>query len=399
MNSFFKSKPGPMETCIAWYKPEDWKLWKSSSHDEMCDTFEEWLEGANKAVEKFSRAGAVVHRVEIDFTKFAAWTQQRGLKCDGHNRSLYASEIFGKRYSKPYVPVNPMPTPKELNKLFRSYREQNPNEKVLGEIFEPYLRRPKGSVCPIFRTNEQGTEQFGSGVLVRIGEHHFLLTAAHVLDDSERYDLLIPGRDGLKGLNGHFAGMRMPSSGNRSDDRYDIAYVKLLKEELGMLHHDLMFLEAHECDTFDAVTAKDTYTVIGYPAEKSKTSSGEVATSIFSFSSEGVKDYRYKKIGCNLDHHLLVQFRRHRAFSYKTMQNSGVPDFAGLSGGGVFAWSKELPDPRALSQPKLTAIVTEYHVRSHVFVATRLSCYLACLKKNDPDLPIMGVEPRPPHNV
>jgi len=76
------------------------------------------------------------------------------------------------------------------------------------------------------------------------------------------------------------------------------------------------------------------------------------------------------------------------------MLGTQLPLPEGMSGGGVFAWSKELPKLSALAQPKLGAIVTEYNQSHNVFIATRLACYLTAIKKNEPSLPIFSI-PRP----
>ena len=60
----------------------------------------------------------------------------------------------------------------------------------------------------------------------------------------------------------------------------------------------------------------------------------------------------------------------------------------GMSGGGVFAWSKELPNPHALAQPKLCGIVTGYDPYYNVFIVTRIGHVLSAMLKEFPDLPI-----------
>ena len=374
--------------CLAWYRREQWDRWKAITDDKMFHTFDEWLEGANDAVEDCTRKGMVVHRTEIDVEECLEWAKARGLKIDGHSRSLFAVHKHGKALAHPYKVNTPPPTRKELAKFMRSL-----NGQEYSTFWEPYFRRPKAGVCPIFRSLGDDTiEQFGSGVLFRIGKTHFLLTAAHVLDDNKKYELLIPGEREIIPLNGHYAGMRMPESGNRYDDRYDVAYIRFEDDYVSEINSRLMFLNAQDCDPFDVSAPEDTYLVVGYPAAESTTTGNMVDTPIFTFSGEGVAGYRYKHLNLDPNHHLLVQFRPRMAYSHQTLKQGVTTKFPGVSGGGVYAWDKRLPDPVALRQPKLAAIVTEFRPHSNVFIATRISCFLACIRRNNPDLPIETVK-------
>jgi hypothetical protein len=160
------------------------------------------------------------------------------------------------------------------------------------------------------------------------------------------------------------------------------------------LHDDFVFLNENDCDTFDETTAKDAYTIIGWPTRRANKSGDRLESEILYISGEGLTDQRYERLKCNKIHHLLVQYRRNRSVHFSTMLRAQLPLPEGMSGGGVFAWSKDLPRLSALAQPKLVAIVTEYNQSHNVFVATRLACYLVAIKKNEPSLPIFSV-PRP----
>ncbi len=60
----------------------------------------------------------------------------------------------------------------------------------------------------------------------------------------------------------------------------------------------------------------------------------------------------------------------------------------GMSGGGVFAWTKKMSRLEDIVQPKLVGIITDYDESRHVFAATRINCYINAIRKNNPDLPI-----------
>ena len=59
----------------------------------------------------------------------------------------------------------------------------------------------------------------------------------------------------------------------------------------------------------------------------------------------------------------------------------------GMSGGGIFAWSKRLPDPTALAVPKLVGVLTEYHRSEHMFLGTRVNRHFSGIASQHSDLP------------
>jgi hypothetical protein len=51
-------------------------------------------------------------------------------------------------------------------------------------------------ISPIYRVGDRNVpEQFGTGTLLRIGSRHFIVTAAHVLDDNASSTLYVPGNN------------------------------------------------------------------------------------------------------------------------------------------------------------------------------------------------------------
>jgi hypothetical protein len=352
----------------------------------MSESYDQWVDGANDTVKQFTKSGVEVHRVTIDVEEFVAWAKQEDT-IDGRVRAEFASSKLAKKLLKPDPSPDVLPDSKQLKQIMQQLKGRD-----LSEVWEPYLRRPAASVCPIFRETPAGLEQFGSGTLIRIVNTHFLLTAAHVTDETQ--PLMLPAKKGFTELCGSFAGSRLPESGSRKDDRYDIAYVRVESDTVSKLHDDFLFLNEGDCDAFDEAAPKDVYTIVGWPTRRANKKVNALESEILYISGEGITDQRYEHLKCDRLHHLLVQHRRSRSVHYSTMLRAQLPLPEGMSGGGVFAWSKELPKLSALAQPKLVAIVTEYNQSHSVFVATRLACYLAAIKKNEPSLPIFSI-PRP----
>ena len=87
-----------MITGIAWYRQEQWSRWKEISLDrnEMCGSYDEWLEGAEKGIKDFTKDGLEVHKVDIDVEEFLKWATKEKIAITGHARSDFANLKLGK---------------------------------------------------------------------------------------------------------------------------------------------------------------------------------------------------------------------------------------------------------------------------------------------------------------
>lgn len=307
----------------------------------------------------------------------------------GHLRSEFASVTFAKIWVRPEREEIPDPNPKKVKQMMEAAKGLD-----LSEIWEPYLRRPKTAICPVFWEGDTEMEHIGSGVLIEIGDAHFLLSAAHVTEQRHKYPLFIPSKDGFINVFGLFIESPLPKTGLRKDDRSDIACVRLDPKIVRNLHDNLQFLDADDCDLHDVTAPQDVYTVIGYPSRKSGRDDNRLSTEMFSLSGDGVMDYRFDRLKLNPERNILIQHRFKKTVNYSTMLRKQPPHPEGMSGGGIFAWSKALPNLKALSQPKLVAILTEYHQEHNVFVGSRLSIHLNAIHRSDPSLPIVPLRKR-----
>jgi len=133
------------------------------------------------------------------------------------------------------------------------------------------MNRELDSVCPIFvRYENDIVEQIGSGVLLRIKDKMFLLTAAHVSDWSEKGDLCIPTKNGIQAIAGYFASILSPMGLRRSKDKIDMFYFQLDNSLVKNMHEDFKPLHRNECWLTDNTLPDDLYTFSGFPLNKSK---------------------------------------------------------------------------------------------------------------------------------
>ncbi len=384
-----------MPIIVPRYTVEDWCEWVSMSSDQMCASWAEWNEGIERFFNQAAKNRATVYEVTVRPAEFRNWAEKNGKPLNGVSRSEYAGWLIKDRFLiPPKLPVK-LPKHAEMNRLLRQAIKSNPDIS-LSDISSPHLRRPEASICPIFRLDDSGaTEQFGSGVLVRISDHHFLLSAAHVLDSFKSHTILIPGREHLIEIFGKYSVTNLPAEG-RDKDEIDFGYFHFKNGQEEEIHDSLLFLDEADCNAMDVTNDGDAYTVIGYPADLSELTGGKASTEITRITCSGVMDHRYEKLGLKADEHLLLQYRMKKGISQRTLTPGIKFDFGGISGGGVFAWSKSLPDSRALDQPYLVGMVTTYSPHHNVFQVTRLGSVLRGIQKEFPHLPIVKTERKRP---
>ena len=382
-------RPPAAKVGIPWYRRDQWERWREISADRanMSESYDEWLEKAEKAIRNFTKNAMEVHKVDVDIDEFIGWATKENVPVTGFTRADFAGVKLGKQeMTKLTAPEVPAPSRAGVKQTMQMAKGLD-----LSEVWQPYLRRPRAAICPIFVQTKSGPEQIGSGVLLQVGEGYFLLTAAHVTEQRRTNLLVIPSKSGFVNLFGLFSASPLPPSGSRKDDKSDVAVVRLSQDLVDRIHEDLLFLDHDDCDLSDITKPNDVYTLIGYPSKKSRTADNAVTTGLFSLSGDGVMDKRFDELGLDPRRHVVVQLRMKRAVHYSNMLKTRPPHPAGMSGGGVFAWSKALPKLSALAQPRLVGILTEYHEHKNVFVGTRLSAHLMAIHQSDPTLPISPI--------
>ena len=79
---------------IAWFEAEDYDQLRAGfdDGDKLQDTYQEWLEDAQRVFENVQLAGHRAEKVPIRLAEFSLWCQIKGIPMDASARSMYASE-------------------------------------------------------------------------------------------------------------------------------------------------------------------------------------------------------------------------------------------------------------------------------------------------------------------
>jgi hypothetical protein len=89
-----------MITGVAWYRPEQWERLREVSEDveNLEETYQAWLQTAERMIRDGVPANILVERVDIDVEEALAWCNAQGLAMNAAARSQYVSEQLRKKY-------------------------------------------------------------------------------------------------------------------------------------------------------------------------------------------------------------------------------------------------------------------------------------------------------------
>ena len=86
---------------IAWFRPEDYEtlLAMFADRDDVPDTYEDWIQKAERFTNQLKRNGQAYQKVIIDPKTFPAWCAARGFRIDGKARTQFAGEVVSREVS------------------------------------------------------------------------------------------------------------------------------------------------------------------------------------------------------------------------------------------------------------------------------------------------------------
>ncbi|WP_372832094.1 hypothetical protein [Pontibacterium sp.] len=240
------------------------------------------------------------------------------------------------------------------------------------------------SVCPIFCEKEgERFYQAGSGVLIDFRGHTFLLTAAHVVDELESADLLVPHADNeIKPIEGSYAYVK--STGHRESDFLDYGYFKLDNNFAEALRGLFYIVKEHELGVDNSYAKGDLFTFAGYPHRKSNVDGNRASTEFYAYGTYHASPVEYERLGYFEDANIVAKFNRKNSFSLKAKRKELPVLPHGISGGGVFIWPKKVSETPP-SNRRLVGIGHAWKKEGY-FIATRIEIFLEAILRNNPIL-------------
>jgi hypothetical protein len=243
------------------------------------------------------------------------------------------------------------------------------------------------SLVPLFLDDGKRFQQVASGVAIRLGEDElFILCAAHVTDLIAYGVLCLPTTAGIAGIKGGYGGVRLARGKTCSQDKDDVAYLRLDPSFASTLDSRIRPLGREDVHLHETLVEDDLYTFGGYPASKSKTNASDSATEVFLYTGGAAAPIKYQNLGYDPRTHILINFNRKTSRTPDGVQQF-PPHPKGISGGGVFAWRKDWLECRSgAGGGHLVAIGHTYLQQHHCLIGTRIHLHLAVIAKAFPHL-------------
>lgn len=254
----------------------------------------------------------------------------------------------------------------------------------LNERLEGHLSRVQSATVPVYLESTPAPEHIGSGILIRIGDEHFMFTAAHVADFRSSGALYLGGESFPIRMFGTVTHTK-PPHGDRLRDKVDAALIHLSEETTRHLQaHE--FLSIGELDVASMPRHDDYYLVAGYPCTQQRfvSNTGMIEALLYPFVAVSKLEASYTDISLDPNHHILLGFSKKEMWR-RDRGRVTAPDLYGISGGGIW-WLPDYTGPHC-DWPRLHALAIEWHVDSRRQVlGTRISVLLSAVWRDFPAL-------------
>lgn len=242
------------------------------------------------------------------------------------------------------------------------------------------------ALIPIFYKDKNGEnfEHIGTGIFLFFRGFYFILTAAHVTDELEDGDLLVPTEDDtIQYIDGAYS--YYSPGGNRNDDLIDVGYYKLdskFAESLLSQFTPILETEIHFSKEFPEMSL---FSISGYPHRKSKIRNGIAKTEVFSFGAYQASISDYKRLNCFQKPNIVAKFNRKKTIDPETkVKNISVLPH-GVSGGGFFIWPQKITELPPKNR-KLVGIAHTFKEKEGLFIGTNIIFVLQSILRNNPEL-------------
>lgn len=239
-------------------------------------------------------------------------------------------------------------------------------------------------VVPIFSPDSQGRLQVeGSGVLLRVSEEYFLLTAAHVLDNASggreeggRALYLPVGREPWELDLAADCFQSIAPEGDRKRDLLDVGLLRLrsiLAKGLSDNGYRWLVPADLQLTEVDRPGARALYGFMGYPSSQSRRNPirKTLRRTCFHYSNKPLTPGEVIAKGFRPEAHIVIPVEKRR----------GLPRLEGMSGGAVWSLRGHLRQG-----PRLVAISIEDRISQQVLVGVRVKFFVAALAERFPEL-------------
>ena len=248
-----------------------------------------------------------------------------------------------------------------------------------------FRTRRADCTCPVYDLDHRGElDLVGSALLLKVGDHHFVVSAKHVFEILAHRSLGIGGEGIAELANQQWFFTR----GTTSDtDRWDLAFASLSTKQVADLGRsdflqieDLALSERPDLERPNG----SKYFAFGFPCTKQKKPRRGEPTEPRSLVLWALPapQKTYTRLAVEPGSHLLLEFDRKKVTDLEGPRTS--PKLNGMSGCGIWTAPRHMRDA---SRDRLVAVLIEYHAEDmKAVVGTRIGAVLDGIRKHFPAL-------------
>lgn len=253
----------------------------------------------------------------------------------------------------------------------------------INKRLRPLIRRLADATLPICQPGRRGlVSPAGSGVLLRIGVRHYLLTASHVFGNADRdQPIAAIVADKFVRIRSRW---RSRAIIEENADSLDLAVAPLeMPDEFA--ENAVSPIELADIDPFGALIEQHPHTsflALGYPRSKQPKilREGKYAAFAYHFLTHLEDIAPSKSLAGSPELHIAVGYQRDDFHGDPAV--SMMPDPDGMSGGGLWRIPDAIVSPAPSGQ--LVGILIEHHSREEQVIAARILPLLQILCRLDP---------------
>jgi hypothetical protein len=203
-----------------------------------------------------------------------------------------------------------------------------------------YAIDPEHALVPLFvRPKYSDTlQQVGTGIFIDFQSQPFLFTAAHVTDNLEQGELLVPVYGGIHPIDGYVGYIDLLPGMSRNEDEVDIAYYRLNTEFARLMCAHFSPFPQTRCMLFRSALELSVCSVYGYPASRAKRTQGRYRSETATFRGIAASEEVYNDLNLSPDSSIVIHFHENLAVSPVDGRRINPLSPRGVSGGGIFSW-------------------------------------------------------------
>src|SRR5664280_2661426 len=193
------------------------------------------------------------------------------------------------------------------------------------------------AVRPIYRVKNGRPDHLGTGIFLKRGGKHLLMTAAHVVDHADSYDLQVAVGTKLFSLTDLEGAMTTLTKEGRETDRYDFAVLWLPTDTVEALG-PVKYIEEHEIAEGSIDPIGRGYMAFGFPNTRNDPKINHdnrtLSSEALSYAATVTRNEALAKtLGISGEEHFFISYKKRSRLPDGSIVNSIKPK--GMSGGAL----------------------------------------------------------------